>query len=227
MQESDLIKKIGSVRPLTQGADSHVSLFNNETNKRFVLKEYKKLAKNVGEKNVGEILSNYYKDTQRAMELLRENPNPLRQTIRIGQDTYSLYYEIIPQGGIILEDKDGESNKKVRTSFGQDYISGLNLLTVATLPIDTQLQQPYSETQGIFIDNTPLYNELLTSSSELFDYLSSEIDSYFTFSAANIKPFLDKKNKKLVIKITDLCALLSEYFNKSKKFETLRQKTQF
>jgi hypothetical protein len=224
MNESNLMKNIGTVRPLTSGADSYVSLVYGGVNIKVVAKEYQKLAKNVRPENVGEILSNYYKDTQRAMELLKDNPNPLGQTIRIGQDTYSLHYEIIPQGGIILEGKDEESNKKIKTSFGQNYVSGLNLLTVARLPINTQLPQPYSETQGVFLDNTPLYKEVLMSNSELFNYLSAEIDSYFTFSAANIKPFLDKKNKKLIIKITDLCALLVDYFNKSKKFRALRDK---
>jgi hypothetical protein len=57
-----------------------------------------------------------------------------------------------------------------------------------------------------------MLDEITIITQRIFSYLSSQIDVNLGFSSINVKPFLDKENKKITIVITDLAGGLQSYY---------------
>ncbi len=223
----NLLKKIErEVKPIDEGGDSTVySIKNTETG------EIESVAKNYDNfdlmgpgdpKVVEEVLRQYYLDTEKAKKMLEENPNPLNQSIEIGNTKYDLRYKIISQGEIILEqEKKNEFTKEkeiIKSSVGQEYVGGLNLHVLIEYPKGSTT----IEEQKIFVKDYKLYQKLTEIIKKLFSYLSQNIGANFIYGAMNIKPFINEKDKTITFIITDLAASLSAYHKSNSKHKMLR-----
>lgn len=204
-------EKFGKVQRVAHGADSTVYSIATEgaDSPEFIAKLYDKDGFSfVEDENKRKTLEEYYRDTIKAQIILKDNPNPLNQTLTIDDEIYTFEYSIVPQGSIIFEEKSKHA------LFGQEFVAGLNL---GDLYLPTRAKMPpVDKNQTIFLNNLSFDSEVYEEIVNIFYYLSDQINRDFEPSMANVKPYLDKQNKKIIIKITDLAASLSYSYRRNK-----------
>lgn len=217
----EIVKQTGSLSstPLAKGDDSSVFSFksNNDPIPGSVVKFYNQrgLGLIMDPKKRERILEKYYRDTLEVYKMLEENPNLLNQYITIKGEAFPLKYKVIPQGSVILGVEKGFApGDTYEASFGQKFIVGKNFEDLDRSPGGPHLEtdERIDPRQKVFVGNDSLCNgEIHKMVEELFAYLSNKIGSYFEYSEANIKPFLEEKEGYLLIVITDLSADLKKY----------------
>jgi hypothetical protein len=152
-----------------------------------------------------ENLRYYYGDTAIARQILLENPNPLKQSVNIDGQDFALEYEIVEQGGIILNDNmsiegtEPENGKKA--VLGQKFVAGQNFIDLTFKDINNDEIDP---NQKIFFDQEDITHKIQIFTRDLFSYLSRELEVDFDFYGSNAKPFLDLERKRIKVFITDL-----------------------
>ena len=207
----NLVKKIGKITELGSGADSEVSrVSNHEKNVDLVIKEYGRLESGPNHpQNAEEILKEYYSDTEKARKLTEKNPNPLNQSIRIGNEEIFLNYEIESQGLLMLENESvNETPKKM--SLGQRFIGGFNFSLL--MERESAESKLVPDSQQVFINNPRLCRELHKMVLEFFVHLQKTLSVHFIYNPMNVKPFFDEKEKRVRIVITDLASNLRSYY---------------
>ena len=231
------IEKVGKVNHAGEGGDSNVfSITLNETEKpSSVVKLYDGPGINsIDPEKVEEILKQYFIDTERAKQKLEREPNPFRQSIKINKETFYLEYKIISQGTIFMkkekevsfieDNKFKKSKRMVKAQVGQKFIHGLNMDVLPSKDFIAPNEE-CAENQAIFANNPDLCKKLNILIQELFENLSQSLVVSFSYGAMNAKPFIDYRNKKISIVITDLAGNLESYYTHSKKFESLRKQS--
>ncbi len=215
------LKEIGEVNDIGTGEDSTVSQLRTPKSE-IMVKEYFSLTEKVGVPVVKEILQQYYADTEKAEVLLRKNPNPLGQKIKINNVIYEINYSIVPQGGLLLEGHDlyKDETRANALSVGQKFVKGKNFSDLANGEYEDDWNR---NGQHSLYEDLPFTYEIEDNLADLNKYLNDTLNVKFSESTVNAKPFLDEKSKKLNIVITDLCASLSDYFISSPSMIDLRE----
>ncbi len=223
-----VLDSLGKREHLDMGADSVVFRVRGDREVDAVLKVYNgkhiKPKDAIHPKNLAEVLKGYYDDTEKAKEITDVNPNPLNQSVQIENEKYELAYEVVSQGSILFNGTSLVGGKSERTIevFGQRYVDGYNLKLLRMLGqysnpevgTDARISNiRKDETQAIFVGNVKLCAKLFDLINALFLYLKTSTRSPFDFDDLNVKPFIDRKTKKITIVITDLVADLC-LFNK-------------
>lgn len=214
------LKEIGEVYDIGAGEDSTVSHLRTPKSE-MIVKEYFSLTEKVGVPVGKEILQQYYADTEKAEVLLRKNPNPLGQKIKIKNVIYEINYSIVPQGGVLLEGHDlyKDETRANALSAGQKFVKGKNFSDLANGEYEDDWKR---NGQHLLYEDLPFTYEIEDILANLNKYLNNTLNVKFSESTVNAKPFLDEKSKKLNIVITDLCASLSDYFISSPSMTDLR-----
>ncbi len=234
--EWDLIHKIGKVDPhIAHGDDSSVSSVKNEDGFKVAVKEYNNPKFNwIRKEHQEAVLKEYYRDTDKAAEILKSNPNPLNQMIHVGEEEWPIEYKIVPQGAIMLEQskndllyKDGAfrvEEKKSKALVGQEFIEGLHLRALKNKDHPSSWETSAAlQRQEMLWGNSEQCLQIENRTLTLFSHLSKTLSSHFTYSPINIKPFVDNENKKIVLIITDLASNLRDYYEKTLRFKVLRK----
>ncbi|KKP87406.1 MAG: hypothetical protein UR90_C0006G0009 [Parcubacteria group bacterium GW2011_GWC1_35_8] len=238
------IKKLGNVNQISLGADSRVfRVVNPKEDVDIVAKEYSEIK--IKPEVVKEIIEQYYADTERAKKITNEQPNPLNQRVKIEDKIYSLEYRITSQGTIILNipmvsnqstrmweimhgiPKKKKHQEKIenKTSLGQEFIDGYDLNLLMNYEGEFQsLPKGITDAQEPFLERKELGKVLCSMIEEFFSYLSKILNINLSFDSINIKPFLDKRNGKITLIITDLASSLEDYYKNSPKFKKPKEK---
>lgn len=168
---------------------------------------------NITELRRKNILTKYYNDTEKVKTELEKNPNPLNQSIIINNEAVKLEYQVIPQGAIMLKNKEVpelDPNINTATILGQKRIRGFNISA-----LEVSDKKEVLEDQKIFIEQKHIIPELKVYIRQFFIYVSDITGVFFEFASVNVKLFYDKKNRKIKIVITDLAASLSNPYWKN------------
>lgn len=225
MEQEDgmnLLNKVGNKSTkLAEGNDSEIFRVTN-TRKEIdgVAKEYSRPRfYSIDNKDKEKVLKQYYIDTNKAIDVVKNEPELFDQSITINHEEYKIIWDIKPQGSIILrERKENEGGRIVQTSFGQDFINGHNL-DFLTETIDFQTEVSISPSQKIFLKNLKICDNLQDICQDFFKKLSEKLNIPFRFAMVNVLPFVDKENKTMTVVITDLVADLKKYYDAHREFE--------
>lgn len=206
------LKTNNNVEFLAKGSDSSVYKVQDYKSNT-IAKEYDKLQEKFGKAETKNILHNYYIDTERAKELLQENPNPLNQSIKIDGIEYTFHYTVVPQGEIVLEKYSQEypGLDKVPLVIGQSFQHGLNYDDLNNSQIDKKKLEQMTDEQKLFYYSKSHLEDINKNCRELFDFLNKKLERDFSFAASNIKPYLNTKERRVEITITDLASSLQQY----------------
>lgn len=206
------LKTNNKVEFLARGTDSHVYKVENYRS-RTVAKEYDKLQLRFGKEETKKILDNYYLDTERAKKLLQEDPNPLKQFITIDGVEYSFHYTIVPQGELMVGKyaQDYPNAEEVPLVIGQNFQEGLNFDDLRNSQIDKSKLKQIRDDQKLFYHSSAYKKDIRYNCEEVFEYLNKKLEKEFTFATVNIKPYLNTKERKIEIAITDLASSLTVY----------------
>lgn len=219
------LKNLGQLERLGKGIDSIVYKLKTQ-NSEMAVKDYTRFVARFGEGLAKETLVSYYADTERAQSLIENNSNPLNQKITVNGKEYDLNYIIVPQGGLMLEGEElnylnGDPSDKVPIVASQSVIPAKNLGRLLEGDYEDDWK---TNNQMEFYEDDDLVTDFEDRFANLVKYLNSELNVNFTESIANIKPFLDDKNNKIDIYITDLASSLADYFMQSPNMEKIREK---
>lgn len=191
--DQDVLNSLGNKEVIGEGADSVVyRVANGERGVNHVLKKYRHkpfTSKPPSEQR--RVLERYYDYTEQISEFINSNKNPLNQSIEVKEGDkavlYDLEYQLIPQGSIIL--KAGS----FRSSFGQPFVSGMNLY----------------ERMGKSINEKFLSN-LDHLIRNFFGFLEKKFKFNFHYSSRNVKFDINQEEKKVTVKITDLASSITD-----------------
>jgi len=190
--DSELLE---SERTGRAGADSKVSRISKIESLPMVSKEYDALQRghSLSVEQVIDILNQYNEDTRKAVLLLEDNPNPLKEEIFLranGKDKkWSLSYICVPQGRVIRKDEDG-----IICVEGQDCIAGQTYENVRSLSLDGD----------IFVLSGLMFHISEGNLRRLGQYINKKIKTNFLIEPLNVKPKIDRQRKTVYMYITDL-----------------------
>ncbi|MDD5750666.1 MAG: hypothetical protein PHU56_03395 [Candidatus Pacebacteria bacterium] len=192
------------------GADSKVSRINRAELPPFASKEYDALQRghSLSVEQVKDVLNRYREDTQEAITLLKDNPNPLKEKIILKTDRknekWSLAYIVVPQGGVLRENESG-----IVCAEGQDYIAGETYEDV----------RGYSPKDDIIVLSGLTFSINTSNLERLSGYINRELNTNFVLLPLNVKPKIDRQGKIVYMYITDLSAdLYISYVKPSMKW---------
>jgi hypothetical protein len=160
---------------------------------------------------VRKFLEKYYEDTKLLEEFFNVDPNPLRQSIKLGKESYNFLYKVISQGQLTVT-PEGEV-----FMIGQKFIKGLNSLDIE--------QKTCSYEQ--FISSAPKYSIPLSQRQIILNHrefdsrknyiniipiLKKQTGKDLNLVRCNVKPFIFENN--VINPITDLTASIFNTYNK-------------
>ncbi|MEK9153369.1 MAG: hypothetical protein AAB723_02090 [Patescibacteria group bacterium] len=192
--DSELLE---SKRTGKAGADSKVPQISKIESLPMVSKEYDALQRGhfLSDEQVLDILNQYREDTRKAVLLLEDNPNPLKEKIFLkvaGQKNkeWSLSYIIVPQGEVLRKNDDG-----IICVEGQDYITG---------PTYEDIRGLSSEGDIFALSGLMFCIRSEGNLRRLGQYINKELKTNFILLPLNAKPKIDRQRKTVYMYITDL-----------------------
>lgn len=211
---------MGELKEVAQGYDSRVHLLEGEKSP-LIVKEYASLMATYGEQLTKEILRCYYRDTEKVQEFLQAHENPLNQSVVIDGKRYDLSYEVIPQGGMLLE---GDANYRYTSKnnpmvASQSFVKGRNM---RDLDLGRYSEEAHVESQDFMDDNSELAANIEAQMYKFESFINKELGLEFSLVEENIKPYIDEEKHKVHMVITDLAASLGKYFWTSPSTESER-----
>ncbi len=221
------IKEKRNLTKLASGQDSHVFYepfpLNKKRTKR-VVKVYEDLAERIKNPDLmNEILNTYRYDTKKIHDFLKNNPNPLDQNLIVGNERYDLLYEVTKKGTLDFKINDSDD---AGTDFSLNVVNeipavyGEKFIQEKVYPGEVEIYDYNSKKANSLPDK---WQRVLPFINELFISLNEKFGTEFTRASMNLKIFLNSKDKKVHIVITDLAANIYDYFMKSSHLENLRK----